>query len=77
MLILSRKKEESLIIEGGIEIKVLDISNGLVKLGVSAPKSVNVYRKEIYDKIIEENTAAKADSSMVFNIKAESAKKND
>lgn len=55
MLILSRKKEESLIIDGNIEIKVLEVINGSVKLGIIAPKEVQVHRKEVYDKIKSEN----------------------
>lgn len=58
MLILSRKKEESLIINGNIEIKVLDMGNGVVKLGIVAPKEVEVHRKEVYQKIKDENKAA-------------------
>lgn len=55
MLILSRKKEESLMIDGNIEIKVLEVINGSVKLGIIAPKEVQVHRKEVYDKIKLEN----------------------
>ncbi len=55
MLILSRKKEESLMIDGNIEIKVLEVLNGSVKLGIIAPKEVQVHRKEVYDKIKLEN----------------------
>lgn len=55
MLILSRKKEESLIINGNIEIKILEVVNGNVKLGVVAPKEVQVHRKEVFDKIKQEN----------------------
>lgn len=55
MLILARKKEESLIINGNIEIKVLEASDGKVKLGIIAPKEVEVHRKEIYSKILSEN----------------------
>ena len=55
MLILSRKKEESLIINGNIEIKVLESANGTVKLGIIAPKNIQVHRKEVFDKIKLEN----------------------
>ncbi len=55
MLILARKKEESLIINGNIEIKVLEASDGKVKLGIIAPKDVEVHRKEVYEKILSEN----------------------
>lgn len=55
MLILSRKKEESLIIEGNIEIKILEIVNGSVKIGIIAPKEIQVHRKEVFEKIKSEN----------------------
>lgn len=55
MLILSRKKDESLIIGGEIEIKIIDITDGKVRIGITAPKSVDVHRKEIYDMIMDEN----------------------
>jgi carbon storage regulator len=58
MLILSRKIEESIIINGDVEIKILDMSNGIVKVGIIAPKTVEVHRKEIYEKIREENKAS-------------------
>lgn len=68
MLILSRKKEESLIINGNIEIKVLDMGNGIVKLGIVAPKEVEVHRKEIYQKIKDENLASVSASHLVKKI---------
>lgn len=55
MLILSRKKEESLMVNGNIEIKILEVLNGSVKLGIVAPKDVQVHRKEVFDKIRTEN----------------------
>ena len=55
MLALSRKKEEAIIINNDIEIVVLEIKGDQVKLGISAPKSVPVYRKEVYVQIQEEN----------------------
>lgn len=58
MLILSRKKEESLILNGNIEVKILEVSNGQVKIGIIAPKNVEVHRKEVYERILEENTAS-------------------
>jgi len=50
MLILSRKVGESLIIDGNIEIKILNINNGNVKVGVRAPKNVVVDRQEIHER---------------------------
>ncbi|GAU75665.1 carbon storage regulator CsrA [Fusibacter sp. 3D3] len=59
MLILSRKKDESLIINGNIEIKIISSEDGKVKLGIEAPKEVEIYRKEVFEKIQAENRMAK------------------
>lgn len=58
MLALSRKKNESIVINNDIEVTILDIKGDQVKIGVSAPKSVPVYRKEVYVQIQEANKAA-------------------
>lgn len=58
MLILSRKLNESIIIGDDIEISVVDIKGDQVKIGINAPKTVKVFRKEVYDAIQEENKAA-------------------
>ncbi|MCT4619790.1 MAG: carbon storage regulator CsrA [Marinisporobacter sp.] len=58
MLILSRKKDESIMIDEKIEIKVISIEEGKVKLGISAPKHIEIHRKEIYLEIQEENKKA-------------------
>lgn len=58
MLILSRRTGESLILDGGIEIKVTEISGDKVRLGIAAPTSVRVYRKELYATIRENQSAA-------------------
>ncbi|MBP3621387.1 MAG: carbon storage regulator CsrA [Lachnospiraceae bacterium] len=55
MLALSRKQGESIMIGSDIEITVLEIKGEQIKLGISAPKSVPVYRKEIYAQIQEAN----------------------
>lgn len=55
MLVLSRKKGDSIIINENIEITVVDISGDQIKLGISAPKDVSIYRKEIFVQIQEEN----------------------
>ncbi len=57
MLALSRKKGEAIIINNDIEITVLEIKGDQVKVGISAPKSVPVYRKEVYLQIQAENEA--------------------
>ena len=58
MLALSRKKNEALVINNNIEITVLEIKGEQVKLGISAPKEVPVYRKEVYVQIQEVNQEA-------------------
>lgn len=58
MLALSRKKDEALIINNNIEITVLEIKGEQVKLGISAPKSIPIYRKEVYIQIQESNKEA-------------------
>lgn len=55
MLALSRKQGESIIIGNNIEITVLEVKGDQVKLGIAAPKSVPVYRQEIYAQIKEAN----------------------
>ena len=51
MLVLSRRKDESIVIDDKIEITVLNIQGNKIRLGISAPKDVPVYRKEIYETI--------------------------
>ena len=55
MLALSRKKNEALVINNDIEITILDIRGDQVKIGISAPKEVPIYRKEVYLQIQESN----------------------
>ncbi|KXG09002.1 hypothetical protein AT864_02686 [Anoxybacillus sp. P3H1B] len=58
MLVLTRKKNESIMIGDSIEIKVLSVEGEQVKLGIIAPKHVDIHRKEIYLSIQEENRQA-------------------
>lgn len=58
MLALSRKKNEALVINNNIEVTVLEIKGDQVKIGISAPKEVPVYRKEVYLQIQKENEEA-------------------
>lgn len=58
MLVLSRKKNESIIIDGNIEIKIVAVEGDSVKIGIEAPKHVDIHRKEIYVSIQSENEMA-------------------
>lgn len=58
MLALTRKKGEALVINNNIEITVLEIRGDQIKLGITAPKDVPVYRKEVYLQIQKENQEA-------------------
>lgn len=58
MLILKRKTKETICIGNDIEISILAVEGDQVKLGVAAPKHVDIHRKEIFDAIQEENSLA-------------------
>ncbi len=58
MLVLSRKTEEGIMVGKDIEIKILAIEEDRVKVGISASRDVEIFRKEIYLEIQEENRAA-------------------
>lgn len=62
MLILTRKNGESIRIGDDIVIKVVELDNRHVKLGIDAPKNISVNREEIYQRIQAENEAAAKDT---------------
>ncbi len=55
MLALTRKKDESIVINGNIEITVMEVKGDHVKIGIQAPKNVPIYRKEVFEQIQKEN----------------------
>lgn len=69
MLILTRKKDESIIIGGNIEVKILGIEDGKVSIGIKAPKEVDIFRKEVYESIEEENMKAAIIESDIDEVK--------
>jgi carbon storage regulator len=69
MLILTRKTNESIIIDNQIEVKIISVDDGKVKLGISAPKDVEIHRKEVYLEIQEENKEAAVSNLDLKNLK--------
>ena len=65
MLALTRKKGEALVINNNIEITVLEIRGDQIKIGISAPKDVPVYRKEVYLQIQKENEEAMSSNNLI------------
>lgn len=62
MLVLTRKVGESIIIGDGIEITVIETKGDQIKLGIKAPKEVDIHRKEIYESIQQANQQAVSQS---------------
>ncbi|MGE0039798.1 MAG: carbon storage regulator CsrA [Vicinamibacterales bacterium] len=58
MLVFTRRRDEAIMIGDGIEIRVLRVGREGVRLGVSAPPTVAVHRREIYEQIRDENRTA-------------------
>lgn len=69
MLVLSRREDESIIINDDIEIKVIGVKQDQVKIGIVAPKNVKIFRKEIYDEIQSANIAAANAAGKVGDLK--------
>jgi carbon storage regulator len=58
MLVLSRKLNESIVIDGCITVKVVKVDGDVVKLGIQAPSSVAIHRQEVYEEILKNNQEA-------------------
>lgn len=69
MLVLNRKPGESIIINESIEVFILEASDGSVKLGISAPRTVKILRKEIFEEVSQENKAAAMEAGEILKIK--------
>lgn len=70
MLVLTRKKGQSIMVGDGIEISVVDVNGDSVRIGVRAPREVSIYRREIFEAIREENmSAARSASEMARQFK--------
>lgn len=73
MLVLTRKREQTIVINDNIEITIIDIQGDQVRLGINAPRSVSIYRKEIFLEIQEENKKA----SVIKNVSLDSLLKKE
>lgn len=74
MLVLTRKKGESIQIGNDIEIKITSIKGDQVKIGINAPKNVEIHRKEVWLDIQNENTAASEEVTDLFTILSKAKK---
>ena len=63
MLVLTRRCNETIVIANDIEVKVLKIQGNQVHLGIDAPRSVTVYREEVYRRVMSENKVAVREST--------------
>lgn len=80
MLVLSRKEEQSIIIGDNIEIKILSIKGDTVKIGITAPPELKIYRKEVLEEIQKANVKAVQSSKNLKDIilgKLNNVKKED
>jgi len=68
MLVLSRQRDETIIIGDDVEITVVDIRGEKVRLGINAPPHIAVHRKEVYDAIRREKQAAGKDNGHVESL---------
>lgn len=69
MLALSRKQNEAIVVGNDIEITILEIKGDQVKIGIQAPKSVPVYRRELYMQIKDANQEAIKQAGTLENLK--------
>lgn len=74
MLVLTRKKGESIQIGNDIEIKITSIKGDQVKIGINAPKNIEIHRKEVWLDIQNENTAASEGVTDLFTILSKAKK---
>lgn len=65
MLVLTRRPGESIVVGENIVITVIEIKGGQVRIGIDAPREVDVYREEIYEQVRQENLAAIANVDVI------------
>ena len=62
MLVLSRKKNESIVIDGNIVVTVVEVRGDKVRLGIEAPREIEIHRSEVFDAIQGERVEAESES---------------
>lgn len=67
MLVLTRRPGESIVVGENIVITVIEIKGGQVRIGIDAPREVDVYREEIYEQVKQENLSAIANVEAIRN----------
>ncbi|MBP1173375.1 carbon storage regulator CsrA [Paenibacillus jamilae] len=75
MLVLTRKKGESIVIQNDIVVTVLSVDGDTVKIGISAPKDIDIYRKEVFEAIQQNNQFAVMDSNAIQSAMLEMEKR--
>lgn len=68
MLVITRKKGESLLIGNDIEIKIVKVEDGSVKIAIDAPKEKIILRKEVYENVKKENSKAIASEDKISKL---------
>jgi carbon storage regulator len=63
MLVLSRQKDESIMIGDDVEITIVDVRGDKVRLGITAPREISVHRREVYDAIQREKNEKKQEQT--------------
>lgn len=69
MLVLKRNKDESIVIDDQIKVTVLEIEDGSIKIGIEAPKNIEIHREEVYREIQKENIEAGSQIKDLENLK--------
>lgn len=65
MLVLTRRPGESIIVGHNIVVTVIEIKGGQVRIGIDAPREIEVYREEIYEQVRQENLSAVANAEQI------------
>ena len=68
MLVLTRKPGESIVIGNEVTVTVVELRNGQVRLGIEAPRSIEVHRKEVYEQVMAQNVAAVSQAASAADV---------